>query len=82
MPPGQHHAVYTPVAGFSRGGHFFNLDTMHLTELSRFTDATHGTHITNDFHSGTLETLCRLVLVLPVLQESRSKSHLNIFKTF
>lgn len=36
MPPGQHHAVFTPVAGFSRGGRYFNLDTMHLTELSRF----------------------------------------------
>ena len=74
MPPGQLHTVYTPVAGFSRGGHFFNLDTMHLTEMSRFLDATSGSFFTNDYHHGTLETLCRLVISLTILPESRSKS--------
>ena len=54
MPPGQHHTVYNPVAGFSRGGHFFNLDTMHLMELSRFVDNTQGEYVTNDIHYGTL----------------------------
>ncbi|KAF8124000.1 hypothetical protein EV363DRAFT_1403474 [Boletus edulis] len=42
MPPGQYHTVYTPVAGFSQGGHLYNLDTMHLTELSRLVDMTRG----------------------------------------
>ncbi|KAG6374579.1 hypothetical protein JVT61DRAFT_3933 [Boletus reticuloceps] len=39
MPPGQIHGVFTPVASVCQGGHFFNLDAMHLTELSRFVDA-------------------------------------------
>ncbi|KAH0825904.1 hypothetical protein J3R83DRAFT_7657 [Lanmaoa asiatica] len=72
MPPGQLHAVYTPVASFCRGGHFYNLDTMHLTELSRFVDTTAGKYVTNQAHSGTLETLCRLVLVLPAIPRTRN----------
>lgn len=77
MPPGQHHTVYTPMASFCRGGHFFNFDTMHLTELSRFADVTHGKYITNDTHLGTLETLCRLVISLAILPASRSESRLR-----
>lgn len=80
MPPGQHHTVYTPVAGFSRGGHFFNLDTMHLTELSRFVDTTQGQFVTNDTHFGTLETLCRLVISLTILPKSRSESRPTFFE--
>lgn len=75
MPPGKHHTVFTPVAGFSRGGHFFSLDTMHLTEVSRFVDSEVGKYITNDSHLGTLETLCRLVIALTVLPKWRSESH-------
>ncbi|KAF8422594.1 hypothetical protein L210DRAFT_891763 [Boletus edulis BED1] len=71
MPPGQIHSVYTPVASFCRGGHFFNLDTMHLTELSRFVDTTHGKFATNQAHSGTLQTLCRIILALPYLPKTR-----------
>lgn len=74
MPPGQHHAVYTPVASFSRGGHYLNLDMMHLTELSRFVDRTHGKFVTNEVHHGTLETLCRMVISLTILPISRSES--------
>lgn len=74
MPPGKHHTVLSPVAGFSRGGHFFNLDTMHLTEMSRFVDTRVGKYVTNDSHLGTLETLCRLVISLTVLPKWRSES--------
>ena len=74
MPPGQHHAVYTPVAGFSRGGHYYNLDTMHLTELSRFVDTIQGKVITNNVRYGTLETLCRMVISLTIIPKSRSES--------
>ena len=74
MPPGKLHTVYTPVAGFSRGGHLFNLDTMHLTELSRFIDSRVGKYLTNDSHLGTLETLCRLVISLTMLPKRRSES--------
>lgn len=78
MPPGQHHTVYTPVASFCRGGHFFNLDTMHLTEVSRFVDTTHGGFLTNDVHFGTLETLCRMTISLTILPESRSESRSHL----
>ncbi|KAI9452915.1 hypothetical protein HD554DRAFT_2179724 [Boletus coccyginus] len=71
MPPGQMHGVNTPNASFCRGGHYFNLDTMHLTELSRFVDASRGNFVTNATHRGTLETLCRLVLALPILPRTR-----------
>lgn len=73
MPPGQIHIVFTPVASFCRGGHFFNLDTMHLTELSRFVDASRGKFVTNQAHHGTLNTLCRIVMSLPFLPRSRSR---------
>ena len=77
MPPGQPHTVYTPISGMCRGGHFFNLDTMHLTELSRFLDATRGKSFTNQVHHGTLETLCRLVLALPFINSPRSMFSLS-----
>ena len=77
MTPVQLHTVYTPVASFSHGGHFFNMDTMHLTELSRFVDVTRGSFVTNDTHSGTLEILCQMVLSLTTLPKSRSESHPN-----
>ena len=76
MLPEKHHMVYMPVAGLSRGGHSFSLDTMHLTELSRSVDSEAGKYITNDSHLGTLETLCRLVIFLTVLPKWRSESYL------
>ena len=73
MPPGQIHGVFTPVGSFCQGGHFFNLDIMHLTELSRFADVSMGNFITNQAHRGTLNTLCRIVLTLPFLPKTHSK---------
>ncbi|KAG6377645.1 hypothetical protein JVT61DRAFT_14401 [Boletus reticuloceps] len=74
MPPSQLHTMYTPVAGFCCRGHFFNFDTMHLTELSRFVDKLKGVYMTNYSHMGILETLCRMVISLTILPESRSES--------
>ncbi|KAG6377651.1 hypothetical protein JVT61DRAFT_14411 [Boletus reticuloceps] len=71
IPPSQYHTVYTPVAGFCHGGHFFNFNTMHLTELSRFIDTTKASYVTNDAHLGTLETLCRMVISWTILPESQ-----------
>ena len=73
MPPGQLHAVYTPIAGFCKGGSFFCMDTMHLTELSRFVDHMSGKFVTNQSHTSTQETLCRLVMGLPIYPMPRSK---------
>ena len=66
MQLGQFHTVYTPVAGFSQGSHFFTLN--HLMEMSRFMDVTSGNYFTNNYHHGTLETLCRLVISLTICQ--------------
>jgi hypothetical protein len=74
MPPGQLHSVYTPVTTALIGRHFYNLDTMHLTEASRFTDTLRGKLLTNQRHRSTLETLCRLVLSLPYLPKTQSES--------
>ena len=65
MPPGLDHTVYTPVASACVGGHFYSLDTMHLTEMSRDIDASHGTFVTNQLHGHALETVVRLMLALP-----------------
>lgn len=34
QPPGQIHLVYTPVASFTIGGHFYSYDSIHLTEVA------------------------------------------------
>ncbi|KAH7921359.1 hypothetical protein BV22DRAFT_1132340 [Leucogyrophana mollusca] len=65
--PNQWHAAYTPVKSFSRGGHFYSYDTMHLTEVSRFIDHTESVFTTNQEHGHCLETLSRMVLALPCL---------------
>ena len=57
------HSVY-PHLWHVLGGHFFNLNTMHLMKLSRFLDTTHSKSFMNRVHHGTLETLCTLVLAL------------------
>ncbi|KAG2083674.1 uncharacterized protein F5147DRAFT_660105 [Suillus discolor] len=47
IPPGQLHAVYTPVASFATGGHFYHLEYMHLTEISRYLNVVVGDCLTN-----------------------------------
>lgn len=67
LPPGLVHAVYTPTASFSTGGHFYNYNCMHLTELSRFIDAELATTATNQDMEHALETLRRMVIAIPFL---------------
>ncbi|KAG2353406.1 hypothetical protein BDR07DRAFT_1496320 [Suillus spraguei] len=70
QPPGQFHAVYTPVATFATGGHFYNHQYMHLTELSRYMDRTKGTTFTNQVHEHSIATFQRMVINLPYLPSS------------
>ncbi|KAH0833798.1 hypothetical protein J3R83DRAFT_10946 [Lanmaoa asiatica] len=72
MPPGEMHTVYTPAACFCRGGHFFSYHAMHLTEQSRRVDRLKGRYVTNQQHRGTLETLARMVIALPIISESKA----------
>ncbi|KAF9461597.1 hypothetical protein BDZ94DRAFT_1237583 [Collybia nuda] len=45
MPPGTWHLVYTPVRTVACGGHFYNYDTLHLTEASRHYDKTRASQL-------------------------------------
>ncbi|KAG1853414.1 hypothetical protein F4604DRAFT_1686400 [Suillus subluteus] len=65
QPAGQFHAVYTPVASFATGGHFYNYECMHLTELSRYIDHKQGKILTNQVHAHSLEMFQRMVINLP-----------------
>ncbi|KAG2029909.1 hypothetical protein BDR03DRAFT_975385 [Suillus americanus] len=67
MPPWQVHAVYTPVASFATGGHFYHYACMHLTELSRYCDVTVGDCLTNQNLYHALETLRRMIIAIPRL---------------
>jgi hypothetical protein len=67
LPPATVHAVYTPVASFSTGGHFYHYSCMHLTELARYIDAEVGDISTNQALNHALETLRRMVIAVPYL---------------
>ncbi|KAG2030616.1 hypothetical protein BDR03DRAFT_986982 [Suillus americanus] len=56
QPAGQFHAVYMPVALFATGGHFYNYESMHLTELSHYIDHKLGRTLTNQVHEHSLAT--------------------------
>ncbi|KAG1722732.1 uncharacterized protein EDB91DRAFT_1255929 [Suillus paluster] len=78
QPPGLYHAVYTPVPSFATGGHFYNYECMHLTELSRYVDVKEGIFLTNQVHEHTIETLQRLVINLPRLSPSVKLYHRSL----
>ncbi|KAG2028812.1 hypothetical protein BDR03DRAFT_1019312 [Suillus americanus] len=67
IPPGQVHAVYTPVASFATGGHFYHYGCMHLTEISRYLDVVVGDCLTNQTLHIALETLRRMIIAIPRL---------------
>ncbi|TCD60109.1 hypothetical protein EIP91_010706 [Steccherinum ochraceum] len=46
--PGQYHEVYTPIPTVTVGGHFYSLNTMHLSETVLY--YTHGVHATDTNH--------------------------------
>lgn len=73
QPAGQFHAVYTPVASFATGGHFYNYESMHLTELSRYIDHKLGRILTNQVHEHSLATFHRMVINLPRISRRVSK---------
>ncbi|KAG1744241.1 hypothetical protein EDB19DRAFT_1827122 [Suillus lakei] len=67
QPPRQFYAVYTPVASFTTGGHFYNYEFMHLTELSHYIGHTQGKNLTNQVHKHSIETFQRMVINLPCI---------------
>ena len=73
MPPATWHKVYTPTPSYVGGGHFYTLESLHLTEFSRAFDhrseARFGTNAEHD----VLRVLCRMAMALPLIQTDRSK---------
>ncbi|KAG2747790.1 hypothetical protein P692DRAFT_20736971 [Suillus brevipes Sb2] len=82
QPPGQFHAVYTPVATFATGGHFYNHQYMHLTELSRYADHTKGTFFTNQIHEHSIATFQRMIINLPYLPSAVSKWYISTSSSY
>ncbi|KAG2108259.1 uncharacterized protein F5147DRAFT_773843 [Suillus discolor] len=74
QPPGTMHAVYTPVASFATGGHFYHYLCMHLTELARYIDVKVGDSMTNQALDHALETLRHMVIAIPYLSSTISLS--------
>lgn len=64
QPAGWIHRVYTLANSIFTGGHFFMLDGMHLTEMTRACIAATNQVATNAVHPGCVRTLCRIVLAL------------------
>ncbi|TCD59942.1 hypothetical protein EIP91_011026 [Steccherinum ochraceum] len=56
--PGVYHEVYTPLPTVSGGGHFYTLDTMHLTEITLWYSL--GVH--DHYSRKALAALCRIIL--------------------
>ncbi|KAG1830502.1 hypothetical protein DFJ58DRAFT_736937 [Suillus subalutaceus] len=67
QPPCTMHAVYTPIASFATGGHFYHYACMHLTELARYIDVEVADSTTNQALEHALETLRRMVIAIPYL---------------
>lgn len=72
MPPNTAHAVFTPVASFTRGGHFYRYNNLRHTAVARRTDKSLYMIATNEHHTHTFEVLLRMVLSLPKLNRSTS----------
>jgi hypothetical protein len=73
MPPGTVHAVYTPVPSFATGGHFYHYMCLHLTELARYIDAEIADSTTNQDLEHALETLRRMMIMVPYLSRRTCK---------
>lgn len=66
MCPNMPHAVYTPQASFTRGGHFYLYDSMDQTELARRIDKKNFGFTTNEHHEHTVYLVCLMILSLPL----------------
>jgi hypothetical protein len=80
MPPGTVHAVYTPVPSFATGGHFYHYMCLHLTELARYIDSEAADSTTNQDLEHALETLRRMMIMVPYLSLHTGK-HMSLAVT-
>lgn len=71
QPPNAIHIVYTPVNCLSGGGHYLTYETLHLVEISRRLDRHYGHISTNSDHPILYHTLCRMLIALLYLWNTR-----------
>ena len=69
--PGCLHEVYTPIPSIVRGGHFYNYNSLHLTEVSRAIDYMTNASLSNQTHNSTPLTLVMMMLALPLYNDYR-----------
>ena len=67
--PGCLHEVYTPVPSVVRGGHFYNYNSLHLTEVSRAIDLRSEDALSNQTHSSATLTLTMMLAALPLFND-------------
>jgi hypothetical protein len=83
MPPGTWHIVYTSTPSYVSGGHFYTLESLHLTEHSRAYDHRPGGRFATNAEHDVLRVLCRMAMALPVFQMSRGMIiYLPLFTMF
>ena len=70
QPPGCLHEVYTPVPSVVWGGHFYNYNSLHLTEVSQLLDIMTNEAISNQTHSSASLTLSMMMSVLPIFNDT------------
>ena len=74
--PGCLHKVYTPIPSIVRGGHFYNYNSLHLTEVSRAIDYRTNASLSNQTHLSTPLTFVMMMLALPLYNDYRE---INLF---
>ncbi|KAJ3978513.1 hypothetical protein F5890DRAFT_1479295, partial [Lentinula detonsa] len=65
QPPGVLHLVYTPRASVASGGHFYNYDSLHLTEWTRRIQHLQSNAVTNQDPARVKEALNMMMLNFP-----------------
>ncbi|KAJ3791949.1 hypothetical protein GGU11DRAFT_750805 [Lentinula aff. detonsa] len=65
QPPGAVHLVYTPQACVASGGHFYNYDSLHLTEWTRRIQHLQSNAVTNQDLARVKEVLNMMMLNFP-----------------
>ncbi|KAJ3750353.1 hypothetical protein DFH05DRAFT_1455388 [Lentinula detonsa] len=65
QPPGAVHLVYTPRACVASGGHFYNYDSLHLTEWTRRIQHLQFNAVTNQDPAHVKEVLNMMMLNFP-----------------
>ena len=67
--PGCLHEVYTPIPSVNRGGHFYNYNSLHLTEVSRAIDFLTDESLSIQSYPSASMTMKMMMAALPLFKE-------------